>query len=157
MNSSISDLSGSQDIFDILTLLNNRTYGNSGFTAVGGATATVKTVNDVDYSINGKVYTKAATASISLSACPEQPAGTTYNYLVSVAANGNVTCTMGLSIDEYTRQWSPVWPSLSADNAPLGYFSVTTDATHTFTAGTTLLNAAGLTITYHALSTALLS
>ncbi|MBV6342491.1 hypothetical protein [Candidatus Magnetobacterium casense] len=157
MNSSISGMSGSQDIFDILILLNNRTYGNSGFTSVGGATATVKTVKDVDYSINGKVFTKAATASIALTACPVQPAGTTYDYLVSVDASGNVTCTMGLDIDEYTKQWSPVRPSLPADNAPLGYFTVTTDDTHTFTAGTTNLNAAGLTITYYALSTALLS
>jgi hypothetical protein len=128
----------------------NANLGKPGL-AEGTNANTLKTVADTNYTINGRTYTLSATDNLAMTACAQQAISTYCLYLVSVAAGGStVTTTKGTSVATDTA----VLPALPASQAPIGFFKVVTDASHTFTSGTTDLSAAGITATYGDLNTA---
>jgi hypothetical protein len=137
-----------QNTIDLLKGLLNRCFGKAGL-AEGTNAATIKTVAAVDYCINGAIYTKAITNNIAITAAAVQAVSTFCKYLVSINAAGTVTVTKGTSA---ATSALALVPNLPANSAPLGYFEIETDASTTYTAGTTDNGAAGITDTYTDLS-----
>lgn len=137
-----------QPMRDLLTSLLNRTMEACAL-AIGGTSTKIKTGAAVDFCINGKIYTKAATDNITITAGAVQAVSTFCKYLVSIIADGTVTVTKG---DDATTAVLALLSDLPADSAPLGYFQIATDGSTTFTAGTTDLADGGLTDTYVDLS-----
>lgn len=122
--------------------IGTRAFANVGL-AIGSAKAKVKTSNAVDFCINNMAYTKSATDDFfDLSALAVQAADTTLYYLMSIDSSGDDQVAVGP-----TGSLPPV-PSASC---PVGYVKVVTDGV-TFTPGTTLFDAADITVTYTNLS-----
>lgn len=112
--------------------------------AEGTNAATIKTTNAVSFTIDGVLYTKAATDNIAITATAQQAISTFCLYLVSIDSAGTVTVTKGTELGTDTA----VLPALPANSAPLGYFKIATDGSTTYTGGTTDNGAAGITDTY---------
>lgn len=140
--------------------------------------ATVKTTSAIDYTNNGVYKNKAALSAQSLvpagymfnwqgnavSAFYVQPISTTVYYVIALDSSGNVNVVQGnysgqkLSNDPTVGVGQSVagatWvgdgsvPDIPAGLTPIGMLKVATNASVTFTPGTTLLDAAGVTVTY---------
>lgn len=137
---------------------------NQALTAAGCATATttsqVKTVNTLTFLINGAFKSKAATDNFWTLAGTLVAASSFQKYALLIDASGAATIQEATqnNVSAATVSWANV--SRVSDAAPLltitaggtkavaGVLTVATDATHTFTPGTTLLGAAGITATY---------
>lgn len=150
----INDAVSHQALRDIINKLNTMCFGKAGL--VEGTNAnTIKTATTVAYSINGVAGSFAATDNLALTACAVQAVSTYCKYLISTALAGTtVTTTKG---NDAATAALALLPDLPAGHAPLGYFQILTDATTTFTSGTTDLSAAGLTETYVDLSSVVTS
>ena len=107
---------------------------------IGSGDATkIKTTNTTTYCIDGVIYT-AATAETVFTDVTVQAISTTKFYLLSLNAGGTFVITNG-----------PVGgglPDTPADNCPIGYCKVVTDATGTFVPATDDLSDAAVTDTY---------
>lgn len=138
-------------LYDVLFCLTNLIKGvmNSCLKKAGLAIATTTTklqiVNAIEYVINGVFYAKAATDNIDLTAADEQAISTFCKYLVSIDSAGTVSTTKGNDVSSAADTKLPILP---ADQSAIGYIQVATDGVTTFTAGTTALDAAGITDTY---------
>lgn len=143
----INDATQYQKMRDLLLRMLNICFASAGV-AIGGTATNLKTARAIHYCVNGVAYYKAITAAIVPAAAPEQAVSTFCKYLLSISGGtftitqGNVAATAALAL----------LPALPADSAPVGYAQVATDASTTFTAGTTDWDAAGLTDTYVDLS-----
>lgn len=152
--------------------LGDRCYSYATLAINAGGAATIKTTGATSYSVDGVMYTKAALsaqaitvthnllglpvsgASASGPAAYVQPASTTVVYVVALDAAGNVAIVQGgyagmqvvlpQGVVQTAKFEAPVVP---VGYAPIGYLKVALGAT-TFTAGTTLLDAANVTVTY---------
>jgi len=144
----ITGASQHQKMRDILTSLLNRSFTAGGLT-IGGTSTKIKIAVALKYCVNGLMYTKAITDNITITAGAEQAVSTFCKYLVSINAAGTVVVTKG---NDGTTAALALLPDLPADSAPVGYFQVATNSSTTFTAGTTALDAAGITDTYQGLS-----
>jgi len=144
----ISEATDYQKMRDLLAGLLNRCNEACGL-AIASTASKIKTAAAADFVIDGKIYTKAATDNITVTAGAEQAVSTFCKYLVSIIADGTVTVTKGT--DAATSALA-LLPALPASSAPLGYVEIETDASTTFTAGTTNFSAAGITDTYVDLS-----
>lgn len=134
-----------------------------------GGAATVKTTNAINYSIDGKWFTKAALAALVLATDATlqaqvtgsasygvQPISTTVYYLGIVDATGTVKFLQGTYNGQaFTPYIGPKGsgdipsPLLLGDTyAPFGVIKIVTNASTTFTPATTALDAAGLTVTF---------
>lgn len=106
----------------------------------------------VDYSIDGIAYHKADTDNIAVTAHAVQPVATKCLYLVQIDSAGTVSTKKGqevLTADLTAGRKSLQWPVPDASKCPLGGYKVETDASTTFTNGSTDLGAAGITDTYY--------
>lgn len=121
----------------------NCALGNAGW-AEGTNATTIKTVNAIDYCIDGVIFTKAATDNIAFTATAQQAVSTFCLYLFSIDSAGTVTVTKGTELGTDTA----VLPARPASSAVIGAVKVATDGATTFTGGTTDLGAAGITDTY---------
>ncbi len=122
----------------LLDYLHNRTWGCAGL-AEGTNANTIKITNAFHFEIGGNLFYKAVTDNIAMTACAQQAVGTTCYYTVSIGSTGAVAVKKGTA----TKLAEP------GDNRNIiGVIKVVTDATHTFTSGTTDLSAAGVTATY---------
>jgi len=108
-----------------------------------GTTATkIQTTNKIYYNIYNKNYSFVATDNITVTSCVTQAISTFCYYLVSIDVSGNVTTTKG-------TDKTFLIPSTPAGDVPIGVFLITTDASDTFTAGTTAFNATGITTVFY--------
>jgi len=122
--------------------INDQDVSQMAGIAEGTAAATLKPTIDIYYSLYNKPgLIKTATDNIAMTACAQQAVSTFCYYLVSINATGTVTTTKGTD-NTYAL------PSTPSGNVPIGAFKVTTDASHTFTSGTTDLSAAGITAAF---------
>jgi hypothetical protein len=107
----------------------------------------------IDFSIDGIMYHKAEAATVlPLTAAAVQAIDTTCLYLMCVNASGTVTSVKGTAVLTSELEADVValaWPEPTAGTCPFGAVKIVTDHTHTFTAGTTALDAAGITETYY--------
>ena len=152
-----AELSNAQAAFDNCVCLS----------AAGCATATVtsqvKTVNTATYLINGVFKSKGATDPLwtlgSAISNTLVAVASWQKYLLLLDATGTATVQEGLQsvTSAATVLWTnvsnlsayaPLLSILNAGKAVIGTLTVATDATHTFTPGTTLLGAAGITATF---------
>lgn len=132
---------------------------SSGAIAIATTTTKVKTAATITYSINGQPLSLSATDNFWTLAGAVVAASSWQKYLLLVDASGTA------SIQEATQslisaaavsyanisglgKWAPLLTILNAGKIIAGFLTVATDATHTFTPGTTALGATGITTTY---------
>lgn len=156
-------------------VLGNRCHTKAALAINAAGAATVKTTGATIFSIGGVLYTKAALAAQSIAVTHRldgtavttaepayvQPAEATVVYVVALNKDGTVAVVQG----SYAGQAVTFKPDLTKvlvgngdiPDEPAGYtaigaIKVATAAATTFTPGTTLLDAAGLTVTYYDVS-----
>lgn len=146
-----------------LTLLYYRTLTNPGI--VIGSTATkVNLGADTNYMVNGSFFTKTTTAdfwtlgtatsatvvgagSLQRYALLINSAGTAFAYEATQIIGTDSTLVRWTNVAGVGR-WRPVLYWASQGLTLVGSVQVITDATHTFTPGTTALNATGITAAF---------
>lgn len=132
--------------------------GSAGI-AIGTTTTKIKTATTVAYTVNGKVFSKAGTDDFWTLSGAVVPASSWAKYALlidaSAAASIQASRASGVSaaaVDwrnvSAISPWAPLLSILGGTKAILGVITVATDATHTFTPGTTALGATGITTTY---------
>ena len=139
---------------DVYNLLNNltrhslyRTYTLAGVT-VGSTVARIQSTTIITYSVGGILYEKKIFDSPALTAAV-QAVSTYCIYLLSLNDVGTVEVTKGRAVSTDTAQY----PKAPATGATFGAIKVQTNASTTFTLGTTSLNDSGLTVTFYNLGT----
>jgi len=129
-------------------MLGNHTFGFVGL-VIGSGTLSAVDYDAFDFCIGGRCYEQAAGTDEALTVLDYygdtvvQAVGTTCFYLVSVNASGVENVTKGKD-DETTNL-----PGLPDTECLIGIIKIVTDATHTFTVGTTSFGAAGITDTFY--------
>lgn len=111
--------------------------------AEGTNAGTIKTTNAISYSINGILYTKAATDNIAVNALPAQAAGTTRWYLIQIDSAGAITLKQSAVATPLAL------PDPDNDKCPIGLLKIVTANAATFTAGTTDLGATDVVDTFY--------
>ena len=104
----------------------------------------IKTANTVLYGVDGHLGQQTTQTNVALTGTVI-PASSFRRYLVVIDTLGAVTAVPGATGEN-------MLPEIPLHKAPIGAVKVATDATHTFTPGTTSLNATGVTDTYYDLS-----
>lgn len=115
---------------------------------ISTTTTRLKTTATATYSIAGIMYETAAVATMQSITAVTQAVSTAAKYLVSVNSSGAFTVTKGASATPLANAVMPVLPS---NSAPVGYFTVVTDSSNTFTLGTDALSSP--TVVYYNLHT----
>ena len=109
------------------------------------------------FAIDGILYYKADAATvIPLTAATAQAVSTSCLYLMQIDTAGTVSSVKGrevLTADLTDGSEVLEWPVPADGKCPIGAVRIDTDSTHTFTPGTTALDAAGITETYYNLIT----
>lgn len=107
----------------------------------------------LDFGIDGLAYHKAeAATNVPLTAGTVQPVLTTCLYLVCIDADGTYVTVQGTPVlnadlDNGTKVLD--WPTVPADNCPVGAVKIKVENAATFTPGTTALDAGDVTDTYY--------
>lgn len=123
-------------------LLGNRCYSYATI-AIGTTKSKIKTTSAVSYSIDGVMYTKAATDDLFVfSDVTVQAAGTTKYYALCLDASGTATVISGTST---------AMPDIPSTRCVIGALKMVCGSA-SFTPATTLLDAANITATYYNLS-----
>ncbi len=112
--------------------------------AEGTNANTLNIATAFEYSIGNRLYAKAATDNVAMTAAAEQAISTYCVYLCSIDAAGAVTVTKG---SEVATDIS-VLPAVPASECAFAAFKIQTDGATTFTSGTTDLGATGITETF---------
>ena len=116
---------------------------------IGSGTLSAVDYDAFDFTIGGRAYEQGAGTDEALTVLdyPDgtnvQAVSTTCFYIVVVNASG-VEYTIKGRDDETTDL-----PGIPDGYCPIGLIEITTDATHTFTIGTTGFDAAGITDTFY--------
>ena len=107
----------------------------------------------VDFAIDGILYHKADAATVApFTAATAQGLLTKCLYLVCIDSANAITTVKGtavLTADLVAGTKVLKWPELPADKAPVGAVKIAVTTTYNFTAGTTALDATGVTATYY--------
>lgn len=105
----------------------------------------------IDFTINGIAYHKADTDNIAVSAHAQQAVSTTCLYLVQIDSSGTVSTKKGVEqlTDDLGDNLAVEWPQPDEDRCAIGGYKIATNASTTFTNGTTDHGAAGITDTYY--------
>lgn len=106
----------------------------------------------IDYAINGIAYHKADTDNLAMTALSVQAVSTKCLYLVQIDSSGTVSMKKGTEVAtaDLTAGVAVLqWPVPDASKCPIGGVKIETDASNTFTSGTTDLSATGITDTWY--------
>ena len=123
-----------------------KSYGAAGL-ATGTNTGTFKTTATLSYTNNGAFKSKSATDNLAFSSGHKAvPAGSACAFSVWIDAAGAVTTTQGNIVG--SGETCSIAPAAGTNVTFVGYIKVTTNASTTFTPGTTGLGAAGITAAY---------
>lgn len=134
--------------------------------AATGAVATISSTGAINFVNGGLFLTKAALAAQSVAIAAGygpygsngyvQPISTTVYYVVALDAAGAVYVYQGTFAGQTIAGQSWIGdgsvPDISPTLTPIGLIKVATNASATFTPGTTLWNAAGITATAYDLA-----
>jgi len=130
----------------------NLCLGKAGLTIASTSTK-IKIAAAIDYAINGILYSKAITDNISMTAAAAQAVSTSCLYLVCIDKAGTVSTVKGeeeLTADVTGGKAVLTWPQPpSNDVVVIGAVRIDTSSSVTFIAGTTALDATGITDTYY--------
>jgi hypothetical protein len=124
--------------------LGNLCLGAAGLDE-GTNAATIKTVNAIDYAIDGILYSKAATDNIAMNALAAQADLTDCMYLVTIDASGTVVLVKGNAV---AAGGDCELPDLPDGYCAIGAIKIALSG-GTFTSGTTDLSGTGVTATYY--------
>lgn len=103
------------------------------------------------FCIDGLIYHAADDATAAITAAAVQAVSTTCLYLICLSTAGTPSSVKGtevLTADLTAGAAVLEWPLPLVDTCPIGVVQVATNASTTFTAGTTALDAAGITDVY---------
>lgn len=107
----------------------------------------------IDFCIDGILYNHGdAATNLPLTAAAAQGLLTKCLYLIVVDYAGTVSSVKGtavLTADLVAGTKVLQWPALPAGKAPVGAVKIAVTTTYNFTAGTTALDATGVTATYY--------
>ena len=119
-----------------------------------GTAATTINVGAVDYAIDGIAYNKSNEVSADFTAAATQAVSTSCLYLVQLDSSGTVSTVKGTEVTTANIGSTQFleFPRPTPGRCPVGAIRVDTDASNTFTAGTTDLSATGITDTYYSLA-----
>jgi hypothetical protein len=131
------------DLARFITEVNNVNIVQMCGLAKGTSTHTLKTTQQVVYSLFNKQITFALTDNIAMTPCNVQAVNTFCYYLVSA----NLAFIPVITVTKGTDNIYAL-PTIPWGNIPIAVFKVTTDLVTTFTSGTTDLAAVGLTVQY---------
>jgi len=121
----------------------------AGGVAEGTNSATIQLAVAIDFAIDGVISEKAITDNLAITAATEQAVSTKCCYLAYINAAGTVATLKGSEIAVSANADDFVfWPECPDGFAAFGGFTIVTDATHTYTAGTTDNSATGITDVY---------
>ena len=137
------------------TLLGNRALSN-GKIAIGTTKSKVKTVANIDYCIDGQIYSLAATDDFFVHTdLTVQPLLSTKWYALCVNAAGTGSIIQGpnnLTANVTAVTNKAALPKIPADLCCVGAIKIVTAVAATYTPATTLNDAANVTTTYYNLS-----
>jgi|SRR5215471_2689047 len=131
----------------------------AGGIAIATTASKAKSVNAISYTIKGQLYSKAATDNLwTPNAGVLVPAGMFQKYVFLLDASGTATvqeatpaaaaASVGWTNVSGLSRYAPLFQICQDTKCVVGGVTVQTDATHTFTPGTTAFNAAGITATF---------
>lgn len=140
--------------------LTNAAGGNQCFVAaqvdIGATPAELETNQAIDYSVDGILYEKGTTASITFSSGHTTvPVSSSCLFMLVIDSAQAFSTVQGpiVTTADVTAGLHPLeWPPVPDDTAPVGAVRVDTNASTTFVPGTTSLAAAGITDTYYDLA-----
>jgi len=119
----------------------------SAAVATATVTSQVKTVtNPTPFVVDGQILSLAASDNFWTLTGGVQAISSWNKWLLLVNAAGAASVAVGTA--STVSAAAVVLPAIPASKAVFGVLTVATDGTHTFTPGTTLLGAAGITATY---------
>lgn len=157
---------------DLRAAIGNRTFGKVTLAINAASAATIKSTGAISYSVDGVCPTaKAALSAQSIAithnalgiavsagaASYVQPVSTTVYYVVALDVSGNVGVFQGTYAGQSVAAVPGVHaafygngglPTIPYTYTPIGIIKVVTNGSTTFTAATTALDAAGVTVTY---------
>lgn len=131
----------------VLEALRDGAKSDPGLAIKAAGSADAKTAAFA-YGLGGKIYSKAAMATLSLAALGAIAAGTTKTAFLTITADG----TVGVVVVSPDDDGVTTIPLPGDGRCLFGAVTVANGSGASFTAGTTVLDAAGLTVTYSALS-----
>jgi hypothetical protein len=123
-----------------------------------GGTGTVNTSNTLNFTIDGRLYTKSAATSAAVNpviAGQTQGLLTVCLYIVQVDSSGTISTVKGeeILVTDLTAGSKVLrWPQPSDNRAVLGAFRITLASSATFTLGVTALNASNVTAVFYDLA-----
>ena len=130
----------------------NLCFGKAGL-AIGTTTSDIKTAAAIDYAVNGILHSKAATDNIPMTAADAQAVSTSCLYLVVIDATGAVSTVKGdevLTADIASGKQVLTWPQPTSNEVTtIGAIRIDTSSAVSFIAGTTALDATGITATFY--------
>lgn len=137
----------------------NRVMSSGAIAQSAGTPQSVKSTATITYTINGVFASKAATDPLWTLTGAVVPVSSFQSYLLLLDSAGTATVqegtpsivnAAGVTYGNVSRvsTYAPLLTVLNAGKVVAGYIQVATDATHTFTPGTTSLTATGITTTY---------
>lgn len=135
-----------QLVNQLAILVTNAVSSTLSAVAIGTTKSKVKTTNTVTYRVNGKSLSKAGTDDLWTLSGTVVAAVSWQKYLLLLDASGTASIIEG--VQSTVAATSVVLPALPQDKSVIGVLTVATAAATTFTPGTTLLDAAGITATY---------
>lgn len=129
----------------------------AGGAARGTTAAKVKTVNTVTFTVNGVFYSLSGTDDFWTLSGTVVAKSSFQKYVLMVDTSGVASIQEGtqassaalVSWDNVAKgsPWDPFLTAVGSTKAIIAGLTIATDSTHTFTPGTTALNAAGITAT----------
>lgn len=131
----------------------------SGAIAIGTTTTKVQAAADITFTIGGAFFLKGDTDDLWTLSGSVVPASSWQKYLLLLDSAGTASIQEAtpsqVSADavswtnvNHLSPWGPLLSVLDDGKVIAGVLTIATDATHTFTPGTTALSATGITDTY---------
>jgi hypothetical protein len=142
LNAIVADLEVIRSTNDIVS--RNRCLANAAI-AIATVTSQVKTVNSVSFAVDGALFTKAATDNFWTLTGAVLAISSWNKWLLCVDSAGTASVVIGTP--STVSAAAVGLPALPTSKSVIGVLTVATNGSTTFTPGTTLLGAAGITAT----------
>jgi hypothetical protein len=141
-NKTVNDLETLRATPDLIA--RNRCFGKAAV-AQGTTTSKVKSVNSVDYAIDGAIFRKAGTDDLWTLSGSVVAISSWQKYLLCLDSASAASIVAGTP--STVSAAAVGLPTLPTSKAVIGVLTIATNGATTFTPGTTALNAAGITAT----------
>lgn len=134
-----------RQLINAIALLTANRCLSAGGAAIGTTTTKVKSANTITYTVDGVFKSKAGTDDLWTLSGGVVPVSSYQKYLLCLDGSGTASVVQGVPASTAA---GVVLPAPPQGKTIVGIVTVQTDATHTFTPGTTGLDGAGITDSY---------